>query len=260
MKLSIIRHMLGTGKGVSSDDALRSASLKQAFQIAQANGYLPRRSKSDCRSAKVFNDVSHNNDRVPFFMPFISDKLSAAIRSCIYKFGLQNSLRLVEIPPPNLKQLLVRNRSHDQACVKADCIVCNSNKPGDCMCRGTVYLITCKMCGEEYIGETGRPLCLRINEHLDGMRKSRVSTPLGAHRKLSHRDMAFEISISVLSKETNIAARKAIEACWISCRCPKLNRKGEKIAVSNELAPFLQMCGFESDLTRKVHFITLNGE
>ncbi|KAK6745239.1 hypothetical protein RB195_011762 [Necator americanus] len=37
-------------------------------------------------------------------------------------------------------------------------------------------------CGDEYIGETARPPCIRIKEHLDGKRKSYDSTALGGHR------------------------------------------------------------------------------
>ncbi|KAK6735398.1 hypothetical protein RB195_018548 [Necator americanus] len=41
-----------------------------------------------------------------------------------------------------------------------------------------------KECGDEYIGETARLLCIRINEHLDGKTKSCDSTALGGHRAL----------------------------------------------------------------------------
>ncbi|KAK6726705.1 hypothetical protein RB195_004804 [Necator americanus] len=43
-------------------------------------------------------------------------------------------------------------------------------------------MISCVQCGDEYIGETARPLCIPIKEHLDGKRKSCDSTALSAHR------------------------------------------------------------------------------
>ncbi|KAJ1368268.1 hypothetical protein KIN20_029362 [Parelaphostrongylus tenuis] len=36
------------------------------------------------------------------------------------------------------------------------------------MSPGTIYVISCTTCGEEYTGETGRVLCIRIKEHLEG--------------------------------------------------------------------------------------------
>ncbi|VDP33937.1 unnamed protein product [Heligmosomoides polygyrus] len=59
-------------------------------------------------------------------------------------------------------------------------------KEGDCTVSGVVYLISCQACGEEYIGETGRPLHVRIKEYLDGKEKLRASTALGYHRINSH--------------------------------------------------------------------------
>ncbi|EYB91979.1 hypothetical protein Y032_0199g1647 [Ancylostoma ceylanicum] len=59
-----------------------------------------------------------------------------------------------EIPPSNLKRQLVRNRMYDRFCITPNCVICPTGKPGDCMCSGVIYLITCISCGEEYIGET----------------------------------------------------------------------------------------------------------
>uniref|UniRef100_A0A183GHQ8 GIY-YIG domain-containing protein n=1 Tax=Heligmosomoides polygyrus TaxID=6339 RepID=A0A183GHQ8_HELPZ len=59
-------------------------------------------------------------------------------------------------------------------------------KEGDCTVSGVVYLISCQACGEEYIGKTGRPLYVRIKEHLNGKEKLRASTALGYHRINSH--------------------------------------------------------------------------
>ncbi|KAK6743260.1 hypothetical protein RB195_010488 [Necator americanus] len=42
-----------------------------------------------------------------------------------------------------------------------------------------------QQCGDEYIGETAGPLCIRIKEHLDGKRKSCDSTALGGHKTLN---------------------------------------------------------------------------
>ncbi|VDM54378.1 unnamed protein product [Angiostrongylus costaricensis] len=71
------------------------------------------------------------------------------------------------MPPSNLRHQLVRNRLYDRLCATQNCIIFPSVRDGDCMSSGTVYLISCKACGDEYVGETGRSLCVRIKEHLD---------------------------------------------------------------------------------------------
>lgn len=50
----------------------------------------------------------------------------------------------------------------------------------NCKSRNTIYLVTCKKCGKQYVGETSRPLADRINNHLSYIR-TRKNTPTGLH-------------------------------------------------------------------------------
>ena len=196
------------------------------------------------RRAVALNRHEGEETKVPFCVPFISDDLSAAIRSCVKKAGLQEMVRVVDIPPSNLKQRLVRNRLYDRLCTTPSCVICPYGKEGDCMTSGVVYLISCLQCKEEYNGETGRPLCIRLKEHLDGMQKSRTATPLGEHRVRCHGNMRFEVAVTILSREPDIAARRTLEAFWIMAKAPKINRREECVAITTELAPFAALCGF----------------
>ena len=111
------------------------------------------------------------------------------------------------------------------------------------MTSGVVYLITCNACGDTYVGETGRPLCCRIKEHLDGLNRSKISTPLGSHRRLVHGNSQIEVGATILSREPETLARKTLEALWIAAKYPKMNRKEECIAITNELAPYQSLWG-----------------
>ncbi|VDO22486.1 unnamed protein product, partial [Heligmosomoides polygyrus] len=92
---------------------------------------------------------------------------------------------------------------------------------------GITYLITCQSCVEEYIGETTRPLHVRVKEHLDGKAKSRTFTATGHHRIHEHTGYDFEVRAKLLAVEAQTASRKALEAFWIHAKDHKLNRKGD---------------------------------
>ena len=113
------------------------------------------------------------------------------------------------------------------------------------MVSGVIYRITCLSCGDTYIGETGRPLCVRIKEHLDGLNKSRPFTPLGQHRISRHEGAEIQIAVKILSFEPELLARKTLEAFWIAAKNPKMNRKDECLAITTELAPYQALCGFD---------------
>ncbi|EYC02517.1 hypothetical protein Y032_0099g3160 [Ancylostoma ceylanicum] len=113
---------------------------------------------------------------------------------------------------------LVRNRLYDRLCITPNCVICSFGKKGDCIASSVVYLITCQACGDQYIGETGRPLYIRVKEHLDGKTRSRISTPLGVHRRHSHGNCSFAVAVTILSWEPEIVARRTLEALWITAR------------------------------------------
>ncbi|EYB89997.1 hypothetical protein Y032_0224g2698 [Ancylostoma ceylanicum] len=197
---------------------------------------------------KVLDNVAKrarkDNSKIAFCLPFISDEMSKKVRASLRVADQEDHVRVVEIPPANLKTQLVRNRLYDRLCVTPHCVICPFGKDGDCMVSGVVYLITCQSCGDHYTGETGRPLCIRIKEHLDGMTRPRVTTAPGGHRRHSHGNNSLEVAVAILSLEPEIVARKTLEAVWITAMNPNMNRKEECIAVTNELALYQDLCGF----------------
>lgn len=119
------------------------------------------------------------------------------------------------------------------------------------MVSGVVYLITCFQCKEEYIGETGRPLWVRMKEHMDGLNRCKHSTPLGEHRLRSHVGTMFGVAVTVLARKVEITVRKTLEALWISSRNFVMNRRVERVMVIHELAPFANICGLATDSDRE---------
>ncbi|KAK6745370.1 hypothetical protein RB195_011854 [Necator americanus] len=83
--------------------------------------------------------------KIPFSPPYISDSKSRAVRKCLRKAVLENDVRVVEIPPANLKGQLVRNGAYDRLCTTPSYVVCPSGREGDYMVSGVVsyYVAAC---------------------------------------------------------------------------------------------------------------------
>lgn len=91
-----------------------------------------------------------------------------------------------------------KRQNECNTCVNTRCKACNyitagktitsyTNKKqfsiiGNINCKtcNVVYVITCRKCKLQYVGETGRPLADRINDHLSNIR-NRKETPIGLH-------------------------------------------------------------------------------
>ena len=90
--------------------------------------------------------------------------------------------------------------------------------------RGVVYKITCA-CGENYIGETARPINIRINEHISSVQKSDGKSAISDHIA-QHPDHTIDWkNIKIINKhQDNYKTRKLIEAINIKKHKPTLNR------------------------------------
>uniref|UniRef100_A0A7I4Z1I4 GIY-YIG domain-containing protein n=1 Tax=Haemonchus contortus TaxID=6289 RepID=A0A7I4Z1I4_HAECO len=104
-----------------------------------------------------------------------------------------------------------------------------------------VYKITCRDCRDEYIGETARPLHVRVKEHIDGMRRLKESTALGSHRNRKHNGGVLEVTVEVVAQATELCARKTLEAFRIQLTDPEINRKEKCLAITRELV-FMRVC------------------
>ena len=239
-KRAIVKSMFRTATNVCTGGEQKEESLALAREIAISNGYKAVASRDRFRGRTMPpNDLSSEN-KVPFILPFISNEITTAIKRCLRRAGLDNSVRVIEIPPNTLRRQLVRNRLYDRLCETKNCVVCPNGRDGDCMISGTVYRISCKTCGYEYIGETGRPLCVRIREHLVGKVKAKQDSPLGAHRTQRHSGEDFEVEVGILAQECNTSARKTLEAFWINSKNPKMNRREECIIITRDLGKHLK--------------------
>ena len=80
-----------------------------------------------------------------------------------------------------------------------------------------IYLINCKKCPTQYVGETNRTLQARFSEHLGYVKNKHTNKITGAHFNLTgHRQSDMEISIIEKIHSTSEQYRKQREKMFIS--------------------------------------------
>ena len=84
-----------------------------------------------------------------------------------------------------------------------------------CVTKNLVYLITCRLCSLQYIGETGRMLRDRINDHLSAIRLNK-DTPIGKHFNLPLHSISHFSIMGVESNLDGITLRRNRESFWQS--------------------------------------------
>ncbi|KAK6737036.1 hypothetical protein RB195_019622 [Necator americanus] len=123
--------MYRTAARVSSSSQEKTWSVNLTHKVAISNGYpagdgATRQARHPSRRSNVVDSP----EKIPFCLPYISDDMSRAVRGCLRKAGLENDVRVVEIPPANLKGQLVRNRAYDRLCTTPNCVVCQYGREG----------------------------------------------------------------------------------------------------------------------------------
>ncbi|KAK6739453.1 hypothetical protein RB195_008128 [Necator americanus] len=136
-KKSVVKNMFRTAVRVTSDVQERIDAINLAQRIANSNGYIGNVARRPDLGAQQEYATLVESNKINFCLPFITDDLIKAIRASLVKCGLENQVRVVEIPPTNLKKQLVRNRMYDRFCLTPDCVICPFGKEGDCMVSGS---------------------------------------------------------------------------------------------------------------------------
>ena len=111
---------------------------------------------------------------------------------------------------------------------KDDCVACLSwLKEHECDLENVVYLLTCDICGEQYIGETARKMRVRLSEHHFQARNRCRDRPW-AERMKQHQGVDLKkkpiFKAAVLAIVAHGVTRKLRESIEIRERSQKINR------------------------------------
>jgi tripartite motif-containing protein 2/3 len=85
----------------------------------------------------------------------------------------------------------------------------------DCKSRNIIYLITCKKCHIQYVGETGNPLHTRMNAHRYNI-LNKKPTAIGIHFNSPQHSIAHlsVMPIEKLQDHNNVTKRHGREYYW----------------------------------------------
>ncbi len=159
-------------------------------------------------------------------LPFISDQISRKFKQVISKTGL--NIRLIEKPGINLKQFLTRSALEKPCCKRKNCHAAKEVGKTSCLSIGAIYELKCKECNETYIGESGRPLHSRTDEHDRAIRLGhRDRSAMASHWITQHPTRigapGSHFSIKIICLERSTIKRKIKEALCIKKEKPNIN-------------------------------------
>ena len=155
---------------------------------------------SACNTARTCPYI--NKDGVISKLPYPSENESRIARKVIDRSNF--NINLVYEHTNNIKDQLVSTALSPLTCSimqyievakreadrKNPCICCLSGlKHVMCDKSNVVYLVACKICQEEYVGETGRVVRTRLQEHYFQAWHHTRNTPWGDHMAKYHPDV-----------------------------------------------------------------------
>ena len=109
--------------------------------------------------------------------------------------------------------------------------MCDHFEKGDCTTQAPVYLVTCIICKEKYVGETGRSAYDRLTEHLryaiNPTSRSYTKEAFAIHYRENHANKTPQLRFEILDSDINIIRRKILESYYIYSIKPTISNKAE---------------------------------
>ena len=139
-----------------------------------------------------------------------------------------------------LKELFCSSRPYDKpVCITNNCKICERLSGGQCMKKGVVYCITCKLCNNKYVGETNISARDRLSEYLRFANNPNCNSykeeALALHYTEKHSGISADFEFEILCIETSTVNRKILESYCISLIKPQINNKDESISIKQFL-------------------------
>ena len=249
----ILKSQLIRFKRLSSTYKNYSETCSILFSFLKSRGYTASLFRK-LKYAIWYNDQVQPSDNqkpmLPVILPYsgLAQNISNKYRHLLNTDKLLKNFKIISAYRiyPNLKQLLVsskfnkiiptRNENTEgfRRCTSTTCVFCikysfdcnyftstsngkkfKINDSLNCNSVNLIYLITCKRCKIQYVGETGMPLKNRINNHISNI-KCKTQTTVATHYNLPDHSIhnVQVVGIDKIHKNRE-QTRKQKEKYWI---------------------------------------------
>ena len=214
---------------LSSDEDACQRSIAKIKELFANNGYSMKtidRALFHCKTSSAPQKRISRQPATRIVLPFIDDQLARKVHAVVRGSG-ERDLGLSWKNGNTLKHHLVKSALKPPPCPGgARCHACAAGLRGRCHTSGVVYRLTCTLCQKTYIGETGRMVRLRLNEHLRDANNRRQDSPWGDHFREEHPQCQLKpalIAAEILEVCRDERDRKIAESLCIKRFRPALN-------------------------------------
>lgn len=202
-KRAVVRTLMCRAEALSSSGVSRSQQEKHVTQALQRNGYPKGFIHRHTCPQPDRRDPCDRETRVSLTLPYLNG-LSESIRRVLAPLAIQVTFR----PFRTLRQELVHPK---------DPVPANRRK-------GVVYSIPCAECPRAYIGQTGRSLGHRLQEHRRALKNGDLAASALAEHVFSCDHQVDLSKAVVIDTHTHTQTRCMLESWHIQHQQAPLNR------------------------------------
>ena len=155
-------------------------------------------------------------------MPFISDEFNRNVRRILNRHNI--AARLINPRGSTILDLTKPKPTNPAKCRSKACPA-----PDICYKAAVVYLATCQLCNDSYVGMTTRQLHERAREHMTSARSHTAHSAFGDHYRHQHQNAHPSITFRIIKHERDLLRLHIEEAMAIQELRPTLNRRNEEL-------------------------------
>ena len=161
-------------------------------QIYAGYQWLPRQSAVlptfQCYLERTISSTANkppNKKKYFLTLPYINEQHIRKVHQILRKNKLLECIRVSFQHDKSLKTRSALRPTPYNKQNASKCYQCDNN----CMIKNITYILTCNICEEEYVGETGRLKRNRCWEHYKSVRDGNNKTAMGNHYLKAHPDI-----------------------------------------------------------------------
>jgi len=124
--------------------------------------------------------------------------------------------------------MVVGSYSSEELSTLLGCLVCTTGGKGNCKSTGITYEVSCKRCGDKYIGETARNAYTRGKEHLMALDSKAESSIMNKHCKDKHGGIIEDFTMNVIGTFQGDAMLRQIS------ESVRISRENQKALINNK--------------------------